>query len=91
MKTARSPTARTAVHSSHFCEHGLARRSAGKQATDRTRYGLARVSTKSFYVHHMQRMSTAAVMHDARAIRHQVTCKKQKALQVAQAAVTGGA
>ena len=69
----------------------LTRRSTGKQATDRTRYGLARVSTKSFYVHHMQRMSTAAVMYDARAIRHQVTCKKQKALQVAQAAVAGGA
>ena len=69
----------------------LSRRTKGKGARDSTKYGKSRTSTKSFFVHHMQRMSTAAVMYDARAIRHQVTCKKQKALQVAQAAVAGGA
>ena len=67
----------------------LTRRSAGKSATDRTVYGTTRVSTKSFYTHHTQQMSKAAVMYDARAIRHQVTCKKQKALRVAQAGVAG--
>ena len=60
--------------------HRLERRSTGKHATDRTRYGSARTSTKSFYAHHVQRISTAAVKWDAKAIRHQIVCKKQKAM-----------
>ena len=52
----------------------LARRSEGKGATDRTTYGETRISTKSFYVHHSQMLSKAAVMHDAKAIRKQITC-----------------
>ena len=56
----------------------LERRSTGKGATDRTKYGTSRMSTKNFYVHHIQRMSTAAVSYDAKAIRRQITCKKQK-------------
>ena len=39
-----------------------------------------RTSTKSFYAHHVQRISTAAVRWDAKAIRHQIVCKKQKAM-----------
>ena len=56
----------------------LARRSTGSGATDRTRYGGTRISTKSFYVHHSQMLSKAAVMHDAIAIRKQITCLKQR-------------
>ena len=64
----------------HFRAHvrRLERRSTGKGATDRTKYGTSRMSTKNFYVHHIQRMSTAAVSYDAKAIRRQITCKKQK-------------
>ena len=57
----------------------LMRRSTGKHATDRTVYGTTRVSTKSFYTHHTQQMSKAAVMYDAKAIRKQVTYLKQRA------------
>ena len=68
----------------------LARRSEGRGATDRTKYGGTRISTKSFYVHHSQMMVKAAVMHDAKAILKQVTCLKQRACIAANAA-DGGA
>ena len=74
--------------------HRLERRSTGKHATDRTRYGSARTSTKSFYAHHVQRISTAAVKWDAKAIRHQIVCKKQKVMRArgaAEAAVASAA
>ena len=44
----------------------------GKGAVDRTNYGLARRCTRSFEVHHKQRISLAAVMADARAIRRRL-------------------
>ena len=50
-------------------------------AADRTVYGRHRGSTRSFYVHHMQQISKAAVTHDARAIRVQIGCLKQRALE----------
>ena len=53
-------------------------RSTGKNATDRTRYGTTRISTTSFYTHHMQSLSAAAVVFDARNIRRQLTYLKQK-------------
>ena len=68
----------------------LARRSEGKGATDRTTYGETRISTKSFYVHHSQMLSKAAVMHDAKEIRKQITCLKQRVCAAAHAA-DGGA
>ena len=46
----------------------LAARSKGKGAVVRTHYGRTRLSTKSYYVHHMQRMTKAAVVYDALAI-----------------------
>ena len=64
----------------------LARRSEGRGATDRTKYGGTRISTKSFYVHHSQMMVKAAVMHDAKAILKQVTCLKQRVCTAANAA-----
>ena len=58
--------------------------SMGKGATDRTTYGGTRISTKSFYVHHSQMLSKAAVMHDAKAIRKQITCLKQRVCAAAR-------
>ena len=68
----------------------LARRSEGRGATDRTIYGRTRISTKSFYVHHSQMLAKAAVMFDAKAIRKQITCLKQRVCTAADAA-DGGA
>ena len=68
----------------------LARRSEGRGATDRTKYGGTRISTKSFYVHHSQMMVKAAVMHDAKAILKQVTCLKQRACASPRMRLTAG-
>ena len=43
----------------------LARRANVKGARDGTRYGKLRISPKSFVVHHVQRISMAAVIGDA--------------------------
>ena len=56
----------------------LARRSTGKGATDRTRYGATRISTKSFYTHHGQMLVKAAVVYDALAINKQIIGQRQK-------------
>ena len=53
---------------------------------DRTQYGDTRISTKSFYVHHAQMLSKAAVMHDAKAIRRRITVLKQAAHDLAAGA-----
>ena len=46
--------------------------------------------TKSFLTHHLRRVSKAAVVHDAMAIRKQITCLKQQAFGcVAYAAGAG--
>eukprot|EP00962_Isochrysis_galbana_P017303 scaffold4976_cov131-Isochrysis_galbana.AAC.4 len=47
----------------------LARRSKGPGAVDRTRYGLHGACPQCFVVHHMQRLSKAAVVFDAKAIK----------------------
>ena len=39
-------------------------RTKGKGAVDRTNYGLTRRCTRSFEMHHKQRISLAAVMND---------------------------
>jgi len=64
----------------------LAKRSRGRNAIDRTVYGDTRVSTRSFFAHHTQAISKAAVHLDARNIRAQVTSLKQRAVNVANAA-----
>ena len=46
-----------------------ARRATAKGARDKTKYGTTRISTRSFYTHHTQRMSLAAVRLDAKNIR----------------------
>ena len=62
----------------------------GRGATDRTKYGSTRISTRSFYVHHMQQIVKAAVMYDAMAIRKQVVALKQRICAAAQAAPASG-
>ena len=59
-------TIEMAQNDSSFCE--LARRSGGKNATDHTRYGRTRASPRKFYTPHMQQLSRAVVMYDARAL-----------------------
>ena len=58
----QSPSLRSQMRS-------LAERTKGKGASDRTNYGRTRISARSFLEHHTQRISLAAVMYDARAIR----------------------
>ena len=53
-----------------------ARRASAKGARDKTKYGTTRISTRSFYTHHMQRLTTAAVRLDAENIRRGVNGKK---------------
>ena len=48
-------------------------------AAHRTRYSRARAGTKSYLQHHLRRVSKAAVIYDAMAIRKQITCLKQRA------------
>ena len=73
-----------------MCER-LARRASGAHAVDRTKYGSTRISTKSYLVHHVQQISKAEVIGDARAILKQVTHGKQRMCALtAQADVTGG-
>ena len=74
-----------APHSRSHCGY-LAARSKTPGAVDRTRYGVTRISTKSFFVHHTQQMAKAAAMFDARAINLRVVVLKQHNLQAACAA-----
>ena len=69
----------------------LTGRAKGKGAIDRTRYGSTRISTKSYFTHHTQQMSKAAVMYDAKAIRKQVTYLKQRAFGCAVRGASDGA
>ena len=55
-----------------------AKRSTGQATGDRTRYGPHRGSTRSFYTHHVQQMSKAAVIFDAKAIGKQIRKLKMR-------------
>ena len=68
-------------------------RTRGNCPVDRTRYGSTRTSPKSYFVHHTQRITKAAVMHDAKAILKQVVVLKQRCLRTGtatHAATAGG-
>ena len=58
----------------------LSRRAKGKGARDSTKYGASRTSTKSFFVHHTQRIAFAAQLYDAMAIRKEIGSRKQRLL-----------
>ena len=66
--------------------YALAERASGAGATDRTKYGKTRASPSSFYVHHTQQISKAAVMFDAAAIRKAIVSERQKLCMAAEAA-----
>ena len=51
----------------------LSRRTRGKGARDSTKYGRSRTSTKSFFVHHSQRLALAAKQYHARAVLKALT------------------
>ena len=50
----------------------LARRTKGRHGRDYTRYGTSRASTNSFYLHHTQRISLAAMLGDAKGMRRKL-------------------
>jgi hypothetical protein len=58
----------------------LGRHASAKSAIDRTKYGHSRVSTKSFYTHHTQRISAAVVRYDAQNTREQSAQPIRRAL-----------
>ena len=61
----------------------LARRATAKGARDRTIYGETRISTRSFYTHHVQRIVKNVVYYDALNIIEQIGCLKQQAYDAA--------
>jgi hypothetical protein len=69
----------------------LARKSTGSGAVDRTEYGRRRCSPRTFVVHHRQRLSKAAVVYDAKAIKKGAIAiaLKQQACDARPAAVMG--
>ena len=48
------------------------RRARGKHARDGTKYGRSRMSTRSFYTHHTQRLSFAAAVGDVMGISKEI-------------------
>ena len=54
-----------------------ARLATPKGARDSTKYGTARVSPRSYFTHHTQQMSKAAVMYDAMAIRKRLCSRRR--------------
>eukprot|EP00966_Prymnesium_polylepis_P085952 1989214-Prymnesium_polylepis.1 len=66
----------------------LSRRAKGKGARDSTKYGRSRTSTRSFVVHHVQRISTAAQQYSARSVLRSIANGKRA---LAARGLTGGA
>ena len=62
-------------HSIAYIAKLAVRAKAGK---DKTRYGVSRTSTTSFFIHHVQRISLAAIVGDAWQIRRSITEMKMK-------------
>jgi hypothetical protein len=71
--------------------HVLAGRAKGRGSVDRTRYGRNRFCTRSFYKHHEQQISKAAVLYDAQAIKKAITSHKVRHFSAANAVHAGGA
>ena len=67
----------------------LDERASGPGAVDRTKYGSTRASPKSYYVHHLQQISKAAVVYDAMAIRKQILSLRQRVMVGAHAPACG--
>ena len=56
----------------------LSKRAEGKGAIDRTKYGLSRMSTRSYYTHHVQQLGKEAIVGDVKQIATAVTNLKRK-------------
>ena len=67
----------------------LSKRATGKGARDATKYGDSRASTRSYFTHHVQRLSVAAQVGNVRGIRKEVNREKQRL--AAASASPGGA
>ena len=63
----------------------LSRRARTPGAVDRTRYGSVRMSPKSYFVHHTQQLSKAAVVGEGASIRRRIDVLKQKACRAVAA------
>ena len=63
----------------------LSRRARTSGAVDRTRYGSVRMSPKSYFVHHTQQLSKAAVVGEGASIRRRIDVLKQKACRAVAA------
>ena len=48
-------------------------------ARDRTEYGTSRLSPQSYLTHHTQHISMAAIRANAKNMRNQIACLKQRA------------
>ena len=68
----------------------LSERAKGRNAVDRTKYGQARASPRSYYVHHTQQIAKAAVLFDAAAIRKAALTTRQRVCFAANAAPAHG-
>ena len=79
-----------APHSLAYVKH-LARRAKGKGARDSTKYGTSRTATRSFFVHHTQRMAMAAQIETLRAMRKRINGDKCDALHACRARPADGA
>ena len=64
----------------------LAHRARGKDARDATKYGRSRTSTRSFFVHHAERLAAACAIGEAAGIHKAIKNRKRrvKSLQRAQ-------
>ena len=66
----------------------LARRAEGKGKRDSTKYGSSRTSARTFFQHHVQQLSKAAVVGDAQAMRRrEIRAGKQRAINAGGAAL----
>lgn len=64
----------------------LARRAEGKGKRDSTKYGSSRTSARTFFHHHVQQLSKAAVVGDAQAMRRDESAPASIALDQTPAA-----
>ena len=62
----------------------LHRRTRTPGAVDRTHYGSVRMSPTSYFVHHTQQLSKAAVVGKGASIRRRIDVLKQKACNAAR-------
>jgi hypothetical protein len=67
--------------------HTFSKRASGTLAVDRTRYGRASSSARSYMQHHSQRRSRAAVMSDADAIYKRIAVIQQQACFISRDAL----